>query len=173
MKHTFTASTLLGTSLILIALAAAMPVAHAHGDNAHAKQAFDPASAEQKAFGIAGDPKKATRTIKVAMTDNMRFAPDNITVRQGETVKFVVANRGKMMHEMVIGTMDELMEHDRMMKMHPEMEHEEPHMAHVKPGAREELVWTFNRTGDFHFACLIPGHFDAGMVGKIKVVARK
>ncbi|GAB3540434.1 cupredoxin family protein [Noviherbaspirillum agri] len=172
MKYTSTAKAMLGATLVLLSCGMTMAPALAHGNKQHAKPAFDPASAEQKVFGIAGDPQKATRTIKVAMTDNMRFVPDNITVRQGETVKFVVANRGRMMHEMVIGTMEDLKEHDRMMKKFPEMEHDEPHMSHVKPGTRQELVWTFNRPGDFHFACLIPGHFDAGMIGKIKVVVR-
>jgi uncharacterized cupredoxin-like copper-binding protein len=52
------------------------------------------------------------------------------------------------------------------------MEHDEPHMAHVKPGKSESLVWTFNKPGEFDFACLIAGHFEAGMVGKIKVVGK-
>lgn len=173
MKNTSTAKALLGTSLVLLSLGMTMQPAIAHGKKEHATSAFDPASAEQKTFGIAGDPQKATRTVKVAMGDNMRFTPQMITVRQGETVKFVLSNRGKGMHEMILGTMEELKEHDRMMKKFPEMEHDEPHMAHVKPGTGQELVWTFNRPGDFHFACLLPGHFDAGMVGKIKVVASK
>lgn len=163
---------MLAVSLFLLSLGIALPPALAHGDS-HGKKSFDPADAEQKAFGIAGDPKKATRTIKIAMTDNMRFTPDSITVRQGETVKFVVANRGKMLHEMVIGTLDELMEHSEMMKKFPEMEHDEPYMTHVQSGTSEELVWTFNRPGDFSFACLIPGHFDAGMFGRITVVGKK
>lgn len=163
---------MLGASLVLLSLGIALPPALAHGDS-HTKKGSAPADAEQKAFGIAGDPKNATRTIKIAMTDNMRFTPDSITVRQGETVKFVVANRGKMLHEMVIGTLDELMEHSEMMKKFPEMEHDEPYMTHVQSGTSEELVWTFNRPGDFSFACLIPGHFDAGMFGRITVVGKK
>lgn len=173
MKTLSVARALAGTSLLLLSLGTATLSAHAHGNKVHAKKSFDPASAEQQEFGIAGDPKKSTRTIRIAMTDNMRFTPDAITVRQGETVKFVVANRGNMMHEMVIGTMDDLRAHDEMMKKFPEMEHDEAHMAHVKAGKAEDIVWTFNRPGDFYFACLLPGHFDAGMVGRIKVVATK
>lgn len=167
------AKALLSTSLVLLSLGAVAPRAFAHGDQTHAQKGFDPAVMEQKTFGIAGDPSKATRIIRIAMSDRMRFTPDQITIRQGETVKFVVANRGKTMHEMVIGTMAELKEHAEMMKKFPEMEHEEPYMAHVGAGKGEELVWTFNRVGDFHFACLIPGHFDAGMVGSIKVIGSK
>lgn len=167
-----TVKTVLSGALVMLSLAAAAPLALAHGDEKHAKKTFDPAKAEQKEFGKAGDPKKATRTIKFDMTDHMRFTPDFISVKQGETVKFVVTNNGKIMHEMVIGTMKELKEHAELMKKFPDMEHEEPHMAHVKPGKTEELVWTFNKPGEFNFACLIAGHFEAGMLGKIKVASK-
>lgn len=143
----------------------------AHGNETHAKVTFDPAKAEQQVFGIAGDPKRAMRVIRISMSDRMRFTPASITVKLGETVKFIVTNRGQIMHEMVIGTMKHLTEHADLMKMNPDMEHEEPHMAHVKPGTTEEIVWTFNKPGVFNFACLIPGHFEAGMLGKINVVS--
>lgn len=150
----------------------AVSLAHAHGDQKHAKKTAEPVKVEQKEFGIAGDAKKATRTVKLDMSDKMRFTPSNLTVKQGETVKFVMTNSGQIMHEMVIGTMKELKEHAEQMKKFPEMEHEEPYMAHVKPGNSEEIIWTFNKPGDFNFACLIAGHFEAGMIGKIKVVEK-
>ena len=156
-------------SLMLVSSAA-----HAHGgshDASAKKPAFDAAAAEQKAFGQAADPKKATRTIEVAMNDQMRFIPAEISISQGETVKFVVSNNGKLMHEMVLGTRQELLEHAEMMRKFPDMEHDEPYMAHVAPGKTETIVWHFNRAGEFEYACLIPGHFEAGMVGKIKVRA--
>jgi uncharacterized cupredoxin-like copper-binding protein len=106
------------------------------------------------------------------MSDKMRFVPDRITVEEGETVRFVLKNNGKLMHEFVIGTRQELEEHAALMKKFPKMEHDEPYMAHVAPGKSGEVIWTFNRVGEFDFACLIAGHYDAGMVGKIKVVAR-
>src|SRR5690606_38022585 len=129
-------------------------------------------SPEEHAFGKQGDPNKATRTIAIDMNDMMRFVPADITVRQGETIRFVIANQGKLMHEMVIGTMEGLKQHGEMMKKHPGMEHEEPFMTHVAPGKKEDMVWHFNRAGEFHYACLVPGHFEAGMVGKIKVVKK-
>ena len=107
------------------------------------------------------------------MADTMRFGPSDITVKEGETVKFVVANKGQMMHEMVIGTMDELKAHGELMKKHPGMEHDEPYMAHVSPGKKEEMVWQFTKAGEFYYACLVPGHFEAGMIGKIKVTKAK
>jgi uncharacterized cupredoxin-like copper-binding protein len=71
----------------------------------------------------------------------------------------------------VIGTPKELQEHAEMMRKHPNMEHDEPYMAHVSPGKTGDIVWTFNREGDFEFACLLPGHFEAGMRGTIRVRA--
>jgi uncharacterized cupredoxin-like copper-binding protein len=106
------------------------------------------------------------------MGDDMRFTPNRIKVKEGETVKFVVKNNGQIMHEVVLGTMKELQEHAAMMRKFPTMEHEAPYMAHVKPGASQEIVWTFNRPGEFDFACLIVGHFEAGMVGKIEVAKK-
>ena len=126
---------------------------------------------EQQAWGIAGDAKAARRTVEVIMLDTMRFTPEKIEVRQGETVRFVVKNAGKQMHEMVIGTKQVLDEHAAMMLKFPKMEHDEPYMAHVAAGKSADLVWHFNRAGDFDFACLIAGHFQAGMRGSIKVSA--
>jgi uncharacterized cupredoxin-like copper-binding protein len=125
---------------------------------------------EQKDWGIAGDAKSVKKTITLTMTDNMRFTPSAITVKQGETIRFVVKNQGKMLHEMVIGTKKVLDEHAALMVKFPNMEHDEPYMAHVSPGKSQNLIWTFNRAGEFDFACLIAGHYQAGMVGKISVL---
>lgn len=146
------------------------PAAHAHGD-AH-KQPGAGANAappEQKPWGIAGDARRVQRTIAIDMDDRMRFTPEHITVAQGQTVRLRLRNRGRLMHELVIGTKEELAAHAELMKKHPGMEHDEPYMAHVAPGRRGEIVWTFNRAGEFHFACLIPGHYEAGMTGRITV----
>jgi uncharacterized cupredoxin-like copper-binding protein len=105
------------------------------------------------------------------MGDNMRFTPERIEVAQGETLRLTLTNTGKVMHELVIGTQKELTEHAALMKRFPNMEHEEPYMAHVAPGKTGEIIWTFNRPGEFDFACLLPGHFEAGMMGKIVVKA--
>ena len=142
---------------------------HAHGNEAHATKQFDPVSVEQKPFGIAADPKMADRTMRIAMSDKMRFAPDVLTIRAGETVRFVVRNNGKLVHEIVLGTRDDLDKHAAEMRKNPDMEHDEPHMLHVKPGTAGDLGWTLNRSGEFQFACLIPGNYDAGMKGRIIV----
>jgi uncharacterized cupredoxin-like copper-binding protein len=140
---------------------------HQHGSKSTA------AKKEQKAWGIAGDAKAVSRTIELSMGDDMRFKPDRIEVREGETLRLVVRNSGKLLHEIVLGTKAELDAHAAMMKKHPGMAHDEPWMAHVEPGRRGELVWHFNRAGEFDFACLIPGHYEAGMVGKIIVRAAR
>ncbi len=160
-------------ALIAATLAAPAGIALAHGDTDHGKKSVvKPLSREEHAFGREGNPKKAGRTIRVDMADSMRFTPGELTVRRGETVRFVVTNSGKVMHEMVIGTEAELRKHAEQMKKHPTMEHDEPYMAHVKPGAKEEITWTFTKAGKFMYGCLIPGHFEAGMKGTIEVVAK-
>jgi len=143
--------------------------AFAHEDTPSAAPAFDYSRAEATPFGIAADSRKAVRTVRIDMNDSMRFTPAEITVRRGETVRFVASNKGQVLHEMVLGTLDGLKKHANLMKKHPGMEHDEPHMAHVAPGRTGEIGWKFTRPGTFHFACLIPGHFEAGMLGKIIV----
>lgn len=143
--------------------------AFAHGDEEHAARKFDASKVEPTAFGQEGNPKKVARTINVDMTDNMRFTPSDVTVKRGETVKFVVHNDGRVLHEMVLGTKEAIAEHAELMKRFPEMEHADANMAHVKPGKAGEIIWQFTKPGDFEFACLQPGHFEAGMVGKVTV----
>lgn len=144
--------------------------AEAHGEKAHA--ATGPVKKEQKPWGIAGDARAVRRTVTVRMGDDMRFRPDRISVREGETVRLVMHNEGKLMHEFVIGTPPDLAEHAALMVKFPDMEHDEPYMAHVPPGKSGTIVWHFNRPGDFQFACLIAGHFQSGMVGALRVVAK-
>lgn len=156
-------------AILAMSFVAAAPAAKAHGDEHHKKTKSFSISTDEHAFGREGDPKKVTRTIRVDMNDNMRYTPSAITVKQGETVRFIVHNKGKGNHEMVIGTMEELMAHGELMKQNPNMEHDEPYMAHVAPGGKEEMVWQFTKPGDFNFGCLAPGHFEAGMIGTIKV----
>ena len=148
-------------------LAMSSATAFAHGNENHASKA--PLVKEQKAWGIAGDSDKAQRTITLRMTDDMRFTPNHFSVKQGETVRLRVENKGQIMHEVVLGTTESLQEHADLMLKFPEMEHAEPYMAHVAPAKHEDLVWTFNRAGSFDFACLIAGHFQAGMRGTFTV----
>lgn len=155
---------LLGVGVLALARSAA-----AHGDKSHASKKAIAPKKEQKDWGIAGDAKAARRTIEVRMLDTMRFVPDRIDVGLGETVRFLHRNTGKVMHEFVIGTPPDLEAHAALMRKFPNMEHDEPYMAHVAPGQTAQIAWHFNRPGEFKFACLIAGHYDAGMVGTIVV----
>jgi len=156
---------------LMFALAVAVtPPVFAHGDKPHAAKGTDYAKAEGQVFGRAAHPHKATRTIRVEMTDQMRFHPADITVKRGEVVRFTPVNKGKVLHEMVLGTMDELKAHAEMMRKHPGMAHDAPHMAHVSPGKSGDMGWQFTKAGEFYYGCLIPGHFEAGMVGKVTVL---
>lgn len=150
----------------VLALVATTP-ALAHGDARH------PAGAvvkEQKDWGIAGETKAARRTVEFRMGDDMRFRPDVLRVKRGETLRLRIVNDGRQLHEYVLGTAAENAKHAELMIRFPDMEHDEPWMAHVKPGQAGEIVWTFNRAGEFEFACLIAGHYAAGMKGRITVV---
>jgi len=159
MKHWLAAA-------VILAAPASSVLGH---EKPHAGKGVDYSKAEETPFGRAADPRKAKRTVRVEMTDQMRFHPTEITVKRGEIVRFVPVNKGQVMHEMVLGTMDELEKHAELMKKHPEMEHDEPHMAHVAPGKQGVMGWEFTRAGEFFYGCLIPGHLDAGMIGKVTV----
>jgi uncharacterized cupredoxin-like copper-binding protein len=134
-------------------------VAHADAGNQHADSGT--------AIGQPGLMVDVTRTVKIDMNDNMRFTPAVIHVRQGETVRFLVSNSGKLKHEMVIGSAAQLAQHAALMRNMPEMEHEDPNQVTVEPGKSDELVWQFDHVGTLDFACLEPGHYEAGMIGKI------
>lgn len=121
------------------------------------------------ATGRPGDPAKVDRTVDITMDDTMRFNPDRISVKAGDTIRFFLRNDGGMPHEMVIGTLDELKEHAEMMRKMPDMQHAEPNMIRLAPGQRGGIVWQFDQPGTISFACLVPGHMEAGMVGKVAV----
>jgi uncharacterized cupredoxin-like copper-binding protein len=159
-------------ALTCLAFAAAfttmLPVlpASAHGPDKQAAPVYDGHAA---ALGHPGDPKAKARLVPLAMADSMRFHPEVVRVRTGETVRFVVRNAGQIKHEMMLGTDDELQKHAKLMQRFPEMEHDDPNGVTVEPARSHELVWKFTKPGTFAFACLIPGHFEAGMHGRIVV----
>jgi uncharacterized cupredoxin-like copper-binding protein len=156
---------------VSLALTLVASGAHGHGSS-HAKPGPGKPSrvaVEEKSFGRAGDPGEVVRTLSIDMSDEMQFLPNGLRLKMGDTVKFEVRNTGKVMHELVLGTMEELKAHAELMRKHPGMEHDEPYMAHVAPGKTETIVWQFTRAGEFYYGCLIPGHFEAGMIGKVTV----
>ena len=155
------------------AILALPTTALAHGTADHEKKASTSLSTEEHAFGIQGDPRKARRTVVLSMDDTMRYSQSQIRVSQGETITFAVTNKGKLMHELVLGTEDDLRKHADLMRKNSTMEHDEPYMAHVQPGTTERITWKFTKFGTFLYGCLVPGHFEAGMLGRIVVAGAK
>jgi uncharacterized cupredoxin-like copper-binding protein len=142
-------------------------------------------------FGEPGKPAEVTRTIDVTLKENF-FEPESIDVKAGETIRFRIANQGELVHEFNIGTaamhaehqkeMMVMMEHgaleaDRinhqMMKMDmgggKTMEHDDPNAVLLEPGKSAEIIWKFNKAMELEFACNVPGHYEAGMVGRMHV----
>lgn len=128
--------------------------------------------AAETAIGKPGVAAKAARTVTIEMSDAMRYTPSDIQVKQGETVRFIVKNNGKVKHEMSLGTEKELLEHLEQMKKFPDMEHDEPSKVSLAPGKQGEIVWQFTKAGAVNFACLMPGHYEAGMKGAVKVAKK-
>jgi uncharacterized cupredoxin-like copper-binding protein len=151
-----------GSLLVATVLATAGPGqkghTHSHGDETE--------------YGQPGDKNKPSRTIVVQMQEaggKMIFIPDVFSVRKGEQIKFVLRNVGAIEHEFVLGTKAEIDAHAEEMKKNPDMEHDDPQSKRLKAKENGEIYWRFTKAGEFDFACLIPGHRELGMHGKIFV----
>lgn len=151
-------ATVLAATLTTSAIAGPGGVAHSHdGDTA---------------YGEPGDPSKPARVVNVVMREadgKMLFSPDRLEVRKGEQIRFVVRNNGELEHEIVVATFEENEKHAIEMRKNPDMEHDDPNARRLDPKKSGEMVWKFTKPGEFEFACLIPGHREAGMHGKIIV----
>jgi len=170
--------TVISKIMTIWALMAIPGIAYAHGPEPHTKtpNVSPSGKSEQhspgnhgEALGEPGDPKSPARTVLVMMSDEMRFVPNRLEIKRGETVRLMVRNPGKVKHEMVLGTQSELLEHAKLMQQFPEMEHEDPNTATAEPGKTATLVWKFTKPGEFMFGCLVPGHFESGMKGTFVV----
>ncbi|MDJ1157777.1 cupredoxin family protein [Chelatococcus sp. SYSU_G07232] len=140
------------------AAALAVPGAAGHGDGF--------------AFGEPGDPKKPARVVQIVMKEGdgqMLFIPDRIKVRKGEQIRFAMKNNGENEHEFVIGTVEENRAHAAQMQKNPDMEHDDPNARRLSARQNGDIVWRFSKAGTFEYACLIPGHLEAGMKGTIVV----
>ncbi|WP_262032428.1 cupredoxin family protein [Microvirga sp. Mcv34] len=127
---------------------------------------------EEAAYGKPGDPKKPARMVPVAMKEasgKMLFFPDKVEVKRGEQVRFKLQNSGELEHEFVIGTVEENAKHKVAMEKNPDMEHDDPNAKRLQPKKADEIVWQFTNAGTFEYACLIPGHYEAGMKGTVVV----
>ena len=155
------------TIFLAAALLAASVAAQASGSHAggHAH--------EGPSIGEPGVADKVSRTVTIDMQDTMRFLPATVAVKQGETIRLVVRNTGALAHELVLGNIKDLKAHAKAMQKFPDMEHDEPNMLSVAPGMQGEMVWHFTSAMTVDFACLRPGHYEAGMKGKIQVAKGK
>lgn len=152
----------------LIALAAlvVLPAAtFAHdGTHGHSHASF--------AAGEPGDPKKPAKVVQVEMLEKdgkMLFTPARLEVKKGDQVKFVLRNTGELDHEFVLATTAENLAHADEMKKQPDMAHDDPNGKRLAPRQNGELIWRFTKPGEFEYACLIPGHREAGMFGVVVV----
>lgn len=130
------------------------------------------AHSTEAAYGKPGDPKKPARLVPVAMKEaegKMMYFPDKLEVKRGEQVRFKLQNSGELEHEFVIGTVEENAKHKVAMEKNPDMEHDDPNAKRLQPKKAGEIVWQFTNAGTFEYACLIPGHYEAGMKGTVVV----
>ena len=128
--------------------------------------------ADHYSAGVPGNAKKPARTVTVVMSDSggtMKFAPEKLDVKKGEQVRFVIQNKGALKHEFTLASVKDNDKHAEMMKKFPDMEHDDPNAKSVDPGKTAEIVWRFTKAGTCEFACLIPGHREAGMHGTVTV----
>jgi len=180
MMNTSKLAQVLAFSAIATLAAPQAWAAGAHGDE----------HAGASPIGMPGNAAGATRTVEITMSDNY-FEPETVSVKQGETIRFVVKNTGEFVHEFNIGTaamhanhqkeMIMMVEHGalesdkinhQMMKMDmgggKMMGHNDPNSVLLEPGKSGEVIWTFSKTSDIEFACNVPGHYDAGMMGRVR-----
>jgi len=155
--------------IVLLAITAlALPGAtFASGNNKHSHEHIQ--ADGETAIGKPGVAAGVTRTITVEMNDSMRYTPSDIQVSEGETIRFVVKNSGQLKHELSLGTEQELLEHLAAMKKYPDMVHDEPNKITLAKGQQGEIIWQFTKAGTVNFACLMPGHYEAGMRGTVTV----
>lgn len=147
--------TAVGSAVIAVPLIAGAHEAHGH-----------------YSAGQPGDPKKPARIVKVTMIEQgkkMLFEPAVIEVRRGEQIRFMLTNDGTYDHEFILATPKENRKHAEEMKKFPEMEHDDPNAKRLSPFNSADILWKFTKSGEFEYACLIPGHLEAGMLGKVIV----
>jgi uncharacterized cupredoxin-like copper-binding protein len=127
---------------------------------------------EHFAAGEPGNPQRPFRVVKVSMLEDgkkMLFEPSVVEVRLGEQIRFEIFNEGSWNHEFVLATEAANRKHAELMKKFPDMEHADPNALRLAPFASGAILWKFTKRGRFEFACLIPGHLQAGMRGAVIV----
>lgn len=158
--------TAITSPLVYSAAALLLVAAFAHGASAHGSFAA----------GDPGDPKKPARTVELKMAEGsgtMAYTPNRIEVKKGEQIRFIITNTGELAHEFLLDSIEHNAHHKIEMQKNPEMEHDDPNGKRLEPKKTSEILWKFDKVGTFEFACLIPGHYEAGMHGIVIVTAGK
>lgn len=158
LRHVFASTLTLACALALTF--SAPTLGFAHGDD------------DDYAAGEPGDPSKPARTVEMTMSEGdgtMIYAPSEVDVHMGEQIKFIIKNVGTLKHEFFLDSFEHNAHHKIEMQKNPEMEHDDPNAQSVEPGKQVEILWKFSKAGTFEFACLVPGHYEAGMHGKVVV----
>lgn len=175
-----TAVAAISTAILITSLSVATYAAGTHGGG----------HGGSDTAGEPGNVAEVSRTVEIEMFDNY-YEPEAINLNAGETIRFVVKNQGQLVHEFNIGTPDMHAAHQAEMMMMVQhgallpdrldhekmamdmgdgkiMEHNDPNSVLVEPGKSAEVIWKISKAGELEFACNVPGHYDAGMVGKIQ-----
>ena len=159
------------TTLSALAIMLASTAAHAGGSGDHSH-----GHAEMMTAGMTGKKAKVSRTVEVIMLEkedgSMVFEPTALSFKKGETVRLLLTNKGQTDHEFVMDSHEGNQKHKKAMEKYPDMEHADPNAIRLEPGKTGEIIWTFANPGSFEFACLIPGHYEAGMKGELTVDVR-
>ena len=142
-----------------------------------------------KSIGVKGSEESVDRVIKISMYDNY-YKPNKFKIKKNETIKFVVENKGELVHEFNIATKEMHLKHQpemmmmveneilladkidkkkmmEMSKKNPAMAHSHSNSVLLSPGDKAELIWKFSNTADIEAACNVPGHYNVGMIAKI------
>ena len=150
-------------SLVIAASVYALSYFSEHGGDGHSHDHGTPAQV------IAS----AMKEVRIEVDDTMRFTPTKWEAQVGEPIRIILVNKGKVDHELVIGTVKEIIAHAKEMASPGTKEHHHTNEISAKPGQQAELLWTFKKPGQYAMACFEPGHYEAGMKGTINVVNQK
>ena len=124
-------------------------------------------------IGKPGDGSSIDRTIELSIRETesgyMLFEPDAIQIERGSVIRFSIRNTGALDHEFFLGSFDEVAKHQQWMREHPDMQHDSANSVSIPSGQNADLIWEFSDVTNLEFACLIPGHREAGMWGVIIV----
>ena len=165
---------LISTTVLTIALTS--PI-YAAGNGHDGHHSHDNDNAHMIAGGMPGKESEINRTIEIIATDDLKFSQPSLDVKDGETIKFVLINKGETAHDFTIGTPEIQVAHQKEMSKMMEamdsheghkMEHNDPNALFLNPGEKKELIWKFKKTAKLEFGCNVPGHYQAGMKGNIK-----